>query len=242
MPDRRKHRGPHQADPQLFTEATLPRLRQAVSDLSWLLERGYRDPSALKLVGDRHGLRQRQREAVRRAACSDAMREVHARGFVPLEEGSLASRPVSIDGFNCVVTVEAALSGGVILRCRDGRLRDIASVHGSYRKVSETESAATLLGGQLARAGAGPATWYLDSPVSNSGRLRSLLLDLAERRGWDWSVELVTDPDVILRESTEVCATNDGGILDVGVPSIDLPAAAIAAGVPGVWLVDLATS
>ena len=37
-----------------------------MSDLSWLLEKGYADRSALKLVGDRYRLRQRQRTADRR--------------------------------------------------------------------------------------------------------------------------------------------------------------------------------
>src|SRR5256885_8530001 len=47
---------------------------------SWLLSRGYQPKSALKLVGDRHSLRERQRLAVGRAACSDESRERrHAR-------------------------------------------------------------------------------------------------------------------------------------------------------------------
>ena len=50
----------------------LPALRQAVADLSWLLERGYAEKSSLKLVGDRYDLLARQRTAVGRCACSDA--------------------------------------------------------------------------------------------------------------------------------------------------------------------------
>ena len=45
--------------------------------------------------------------------------------------------------------------------------------------------AAGLLGESLELAGAGSARWLLDSPVSNSGRLRTLLLELAGKRGWD---------------------------------------------------------
>jgi len=242
MPDRRKHRGPHQSDGRLFDEQALPALRAAVADLSWLLGRGYGDPSALKIVGDRHGLRQRQREAVRRAACSGAARDQHEQGRVTLGRGALSGRPVLVDGFNNIVSVEAAMSGGVILRCRDGFHRDIASVHGSYRKVAETQAAAELLGDTLEHAGAGPTRWLLDAPVSNSGRLRALLLELAESRGWDWTVELVDDPDRLMRVSSELCATADGGILDAGVASIDLAGAAIAAGVPDAWIVDLAES
>ena len=37
MPDKRHHRGPHPADAELFAPAAVPRLRDAVADLSWLL-------------------------------------------------------------------------------------------------------------------------------------------------------------------------------------------------------------
>ena len=239
MPDRRRNRGANQADPQLFAPEAIPSLRSAVADLSWLLERGYADPSALKLVGDRHGLARRQREAVRRSACSDAMRELHGRHRIALEPGALAGRAVLVDGFNCIVTVESALGGGVVLRCRDGWHRDVASVHGSYRKVAQTERAAELLGEALERAGANAATWLLDRPVSNSGRLRALLLDVARRRGWDWTVELPDDPDLVLKLGEAVAATSDGGVLDHGLPCCDLAGAAIAAGAPQAWIVDL---
>jgi hypothetical protein len=59
-------------DVELFAEAHQGPLRSAVEDLAWLLSRGYAEASALKLVGDRHGLVARQQLGVRRAACSDA--------------------------------------------------------------------------------------------------------------------------------------------------------------------------
>jgi hypothetical protein len=239
MPDRRRHRGPHQADHRLFAEEQLPALRAAVGDLSWLLSRGYSDPAALKLVGDRHGLRARQREAVRRAACSDEALALHRRGRVALEAGVLAFRPVLVDGFNCIVTLEAALSGAVVLLCRDGWHRDISSVHGSYRRVEETQAAVTMLGEALHRAGAGPTTWLLDRPVSNSGRLGRLIETTAQSQGWRWSVELLNDPDRRLSDGDVLVATSDGGVLDASGPSIDLPGAVIDSAVPKARLVDL---
>ena len=55
-----------------FLPEAVPRLRSAVSDLSWLLSRGYADKSALKIVGDRYNLLERQRIAVMRCSSSDA--------------------------------------------------------------------------------------------------------------------------------------------------------------------------
>src|SRR5262252_7862615 len=70
-PDIRKHRGAHPEDRQLFAGDQCVRLRAAVCELSWLLTRDYSIKSALKLVGDRHALAERQRLAVARAASSD---------------------------------------------------------------------------------------------------------------------------------------------------------------------------
>ncbi|HSG88818.1 MAG TPA: DUF434 domain-containing protein, partial [Pseudomonadales bacterium] len=74
MPDHRRHRGPHPDDARLFAPDTVGPLRTAVGDLSWLFSRGYAERSAVKVVGDRYRLRERQRIALRRSACSDAAR------------------------------------------------------------------------------------------------------------------------------------------------------------------------
>ena len=136
MPDQRKHRGPHPDDAKLFAVDQVPPLQTAVRDLSWLLSRGYANPSSLKLVGDRYGLDTRQRLAVGRSACSDAA--VSRRQEHQLTEKELRGQDIWIDGYNVLTSIEAALSGGVILRGRDGCTRDMASMHGSYRKVQET--------------------------------------------------------------------------------------------------------
>jgi hypothetical protein len=84
VPDKRLHRGPHPDDAQLFAAEMLPPLRNAASDLSWLLSRGYSSNSALKLGGDRYALRERQRNAVARCACSDDARLRRERSRVEL--------------------------------------------------------------------------------------------------------------------------------------------------------------
>src|SRR5205823_2381462 len=158
-------------------------------ELSWLLTRGYPIHASLKLVGDRYGLGERQRVAVSRAACSDTSRAKRQANRLPLE--SIADESVIVDGFNLLITVEAALSGGAILVCRDGCLRDLASVHGSYRHVQETEAALCLLGETLQTFAPATVEWLLDRPISNSGRLAQQIRDLAAQRSWPWSVELV---------------------------------------------------
>lgn len=90
----------------------------------------------------------------------------------------------------------------------------MASMHGSYRRVEETVPALALIGETLAAVRCGPCHRWLDEPVSNSGRLRGIILNLATERGWSWTVELTSDPDHNLRDSKRVIATADGPVLD----------------------------
>jgi hypothetical protein len=179
MPDQRSHRGPHPADETLFDAKAIGNLRLALADVSLLLTKGYAAKSALKLVGDRFTLKERQRLAIMRSACSDQQRA--SRSEHRVESQTLAGHSIAIDGYNVLITIEAALSQGLVFKGRDGCYRDLASVHGTYRKVTETVPAVQLIGEFLREKGVGEARWLLDSPVSNSGRLKTLIRELAEK-------------------------------------------------------------
>jgi len=236
-PDTRRHRGAHPSDAGLFAPDQLARLRGATGDLSWLLARGYQTKSALKLVGDRYALRERQRLAVARAACAE---EVCAgRRARRLEAEAAAGADLAVDGFNLVITIEAALSGGALVLCRDGCLRDLSSVHGSYRAVSETERAVLLVGRSLAALGPASVLWLLDSPVSNSGRLAERLRQLAAAHGWPWGVEAVFNPDRRIVESGRVAVTSDSNVIDGAARWINFSRHLVERHVPGAWVVDL---
>jgi hypothetical protein len=237
VPDKRHHRGPHPDDARLFGADALPQLQNAVGDLSWLLSRGYASTSAIKIVGDRYALRERQRTAVGRSACSDAAGERRRRTKVELTE--LTGRTLLLDGYNVLTSVEAALAGGVILFARDGAYRDMASVHGTWRKVEETVPAAELIGGLLAELRVERAQWLFDRPVSNSGRLKSLLEQIGDARGWPWEIRLVPDPDKLLRESDQIVATADSAVLDECARWVNLARSAIDGRIPDAHVVDL---
>jgi hypothetical protein len=236
VPDRRRHRGAHPEDRELFSPARQPQLRAAVADLAWLLTRGYAGTAALALVGDRHRLDARQRLAVRRATCSDPQRADRARRR--LAPAEVRGRPLWVDGFNVLITIEAALAGGILLRCRDGCLRDMASLHGSYRTVDETDPAARALLETLAGLGPASSRILLDRPVSNSGRLRAAL----DRSHDDRSVDLLDDVDAVLRAAPAgtVVATADAGILDRCAAWLDLASLAVARAAPTAAEVRLA--
>jgi hypothetical protein len=232
-----RHRGAHPADAKLFAPKNQKILRQAVHDLSWLLSRGYAPTASLKLVGDHFALKERQRLAVARAACSDRQRESRQRTRLPLE--SVRGQDMLIDGFNIVVTAEAALSDGLLIRCRDGCVRDMSSVHGSYRSVAETDGAIRLIGEILFGAEPASVLWLLDRPVSNSGRLAQRIREMAAEHNWPWSVEVVMSPDKILRSSDQTVVTSDSNVLDGVKGWINLGEILVTQLLPGAWIVDL---
>ena len=239
MSSANRHRGRHPADEELFGADATPALRQAVADLSGLLSRGYAMNSSVKLVGDRHQLRERQRLAATRAACSDSAREKRARQHLSTE--ALRGRTVWIDGFNLLVTLEAALSGGVLLHCRDGCLRDMSAVHGSYHAVVETDAALTLAAARLAELHAASVHWFLDKPVSNSGRLAARIRELAEQHHWPWSVDTVFNPDTDLIAARDtVVISSDAMVIDGAASWYNLAADLILTHPCGpAWVVNL---
>ena len=191
-------------------------------------------------MGDRFQLRRRQREALRRASCTDGQRR--ERGERMRSPADLAGSTLLVDGFNVIITVEAALSGAAVFLCRDGCLRDIASIHGSYRQVDETRRALEACGALLEAAGIRAAEWLLDSLVSNSGRLANMMRTLASEHGWDWDVRLVKNPDAELVEREEPVATSDAPVLDRCGAWCNLAREVVGSGVPESWIVDLVKS
>ncbi len=233
------HRGPHQKDASLFAPAKIPMLCEAVADLSWLFERGYASKSALELVGNHFQLHERQRIAVGRCACGDATRD----GRLNKCAASATNQTLHLDGYNILMLVEAALGGSVLLRGRDGALRDLASEHGNFRRVEETGPALELIATFLDELRVKDCVWWLDAPVSNSGRLRALILETAAKEGRDWRVELVPSADAALKkvDNSVLVVTADSAILDVVPRWFNLGAMLVMAHVPGAWLVDLSS-
>lgn len=223
MTDKRRHRGMAPGDERDFAAEMRSRLREAAFELSWLLGRDYAEPSALKLVGDRHQLTSRQRAAVRRSSCSEAIRTARLEKRVAVD--ALEGRALHIDGFNALIVCESLLSGGVVLVGRDGAHRDLASVHGTWRKVVETSAAIDALADVIVSSRPASVRWLLDRPVSNSGRLKTMLMEHEAAAETGWSVELVDSPDRLLAQSEGVVASADGWVIDQSRAWVDLPGA-----------------
>jgi hypothetical protein len=237
MSDTRTHRGAHPEDLKIFAEHHWPALHAASEELCWLLDRGYALRSALALTGDRHSLVQRQRLALARCACSRPQLESRQRRCVGTD--TLRGGELWIDGYNLLITVEAALAGGIIIHGRDGCYRDMASLHGTYREVAETDRAAELIGSATANWGVARCRWLLDRPVGNSGRLKATLLTIAEQFNWAWDVDLEFNPDKILAHTSAIVATSDSVVLDQCGHWCNVAGEVITASAPHAYIVDL---
>ena len=239
MPRHQTHRGLAPQDERLFAARQLPALRAAAADLCWLLDRGYAPRSAIELVGNRHNLTSRQRMAVSRHACSHD--DVKRRQKLRVEPGRLQGRELWLDGYNVLTILESALAGGIVLLCRDDCCRDIAGIHRRYRKLAETLPALRLIGETAAALGVSRCRWWLDQPVSNSGRLKTLILEAAANAGWNMEVELTFSPDHVLSHTGEIIATSDGIVLDRCQRWVNLARLIIAERLPQTRLLDLAS-
>jgi hypothetical protein len=233
---RTQHRGPHPDDARLFGPDALPRLQRAAEEVAWLLDRGYSMATALTAVGNHHQLELRQRVALSRGGCSEAARQARqARALTPEQ---LTGLELHIDGFNLIIALEVALGGGVLIEGRDGCLRDLAGLRGSYHLVAETETALAHVGQVLTTLSVAEARFYLDAAVSNSGRLRGVILEQAA--AWPLSVtaELLPNVDPTLAAWAGVVSA-DAVILDACRSWANLAAWIVARGIPEARLIHL---
>jgi len=230
-------RGPHPDDPRLFAPARLPVLRRAAEEVSWLLGRGYSPETALAAAGNHHQLELRQRVAVSRSCSSDESRDrrVARRTGARAAQGST----LHIDGFNLVIALEVALAGGVLVRGREGALRDLAGLRGSYSVADQTAAALSLVGDYLRPCPPSAARFLLDQRVSNSARLKTLIERIASPWPFPVAVDLVPNPDPVLA-TLDWVVTADALILEHCGRWVNLASEIVAARIATAWIVDLA--
>lgn len=216
-----RNRGKEASDDRLFGDILMQeKIKEAAKDMLYLLSRGYAEKSSIQLVGNRYALNARQQKVLQGMSCSEQQmvsRREHA--IVPNE---LLGQTIAIDGFNLLIILESALSGAFIFKGLDGYYRDVSSVHGTYKRVQKTEEAILIVGNALRDLGVEHVHWYFDAPVSNSGKLKTILRELAERHLFSWKIDLVNNPDKVLADAHQIVVSSDGWILDRAQRNINL--------------------
>ena len=226
-------RGYHGKDAVQFGPKWEAKLNAAIQELFFLLNRGYDVKSASTFIGNHYLLSERQRLALARITSPEtALQSRRAKELLQPPES------LALDGFNTIITLEVALSGSLLLEGMDGTIRDLAGLRGSYRIVDKTVRAVELLLVRLEALGVKEALFYLDQQVSNSGRLRALLLDKAAERSVQVRVELHPSVDGVLSRLENV-VTTDAIILDKCGSWYNLNRGIIQEAVPKAWVLRL---
>lgn len=213
-------RGYSPNDQKEFCSKSVDILLKAGRDLQYLLNQGYNIKGASTFIGNHYLLSERQRLALVRAISSNEsikMREAKEVKIIP--QGSV----VNIDGFNTIITLEVALSDSLLLKSMDGTIRDLAALRGTYRLIDKTDTAITLIGSILEKNKVEKAVFYLDAPVSNSGRLKQRITELLNQFTFEVQVEVINNVDAVLEKLDNVI-TSDAIILDKCVSWINLNA------------------
>ena len=198
-------RGYSPKDPKEFGSESIKTLHKAGKDLQYLLNQGYPIKGASVFVGNHYLLSERQRLAVVRGVSSDENIKIrNAKEIKNIPSGST----VNIDGFNTIITLEVALSDSLLLKCMDGTIRDLAALRGTYRLIDKTDEAIMLIGKMLEKNKTAKAVFYLDAPVSNSGRLKQRIEELLKEFSFEVQVEVIHNVDAVL-EKLDYVITSD---------------------------------
>ena len=212
-------------DERNFSPDAVERMRIASRHIQYLINEGYDLKQATVFVGNHFLLSERQRLAIMRSVAKDQDLAERKSKQLPLSE--LKGKEVWIDGFNTVITLEVLLSDSLLFTCMDGTIRDLAALRGTYRLIPETTEAVRLMFDILQEASVGKVNILLDEPVSNSGRLKSLIAETAEskysssliaetaeqNKSFDLDIRILRDVDRTLY-GKEGVITSDSIILD----------------------------
>lgn len=169
-----------------FKGKELEKLKNASFDAIFLLNRGYKVKVATMFVQQHYQLAEPQRLSIARSIASDE--SIEQRQKKVLQKEDCKGKEIYIDGFNAIIPMESLVSDSPLFLCMDGAIRDMANLKGSYSVIDKTEKAIHLILQQLDKLEVRKANIFFDKPVSNSGILKSLIAEIAEK--YNYKVEL----------------------------------------------------
>lgn len=208
-----RNRGKNTGDNELFgSEKQINKLKLAVQDMQYLLSREYSEKATSELIGNRYRLKTRQIQAFRAASASN--NQTKNRKLKELGIADLKNKTIYLDGFNVLILLESILSQAYIFEGCDDCYRDLSGVHGTYKRVNQTQQSIELVSVFFQKTQLEKLVWIFDKPVSNSGRIKQIILEFAHENNLNWEVDLQYNPDKFLADNAEIIASSDAWILD----------------------------
>ena len=218
-----------------FGKSEQEKMKRAAEEIYYFLNRGYDIKSCTTYVGNHHLLSERQRLALLRSMVPGVLLDERMRKEIPQ---NTSMDKVYIDGFNTIITLEVAFSKCLLVQGMDTAIRDLAGLRGTYRIVDKTKMAIDGILNALDRLKVREAVFYLDRPVSNSGRLKQYILQLSEEYNTGVQVEVINDVDRTLYDREGVI-TSDAVILDKSRSWYNLNRFIIQDSLPEAWIYDV---
>ena len=208
-------------DERNFSKEAIETLRTASRHIIYLINEGYDLKQASTFVGNHFLLSERQRLAAMRSVAEDKQLRERRNKQVSLDD--ISGKTVWVDGFNTIITLEVMLSHSILLSCMDGTIRDLAALRGTYRLIPETSEAIRMMFAVLQESNVSSIHILLDEPVSNSGRLKVRIAEIAEEYSFDLDIQIMRDVDRELYGKENII-TSDSIILDHCISWINLTA------------------
>lgn len=223
-------------DSRVFSQEKLPAIRAAIEEVSWLLGRGYPMDLAVRAAGDHHQLPARARICVSRAACAPVVAKARHAKSIP--STALRAKTVDLDAFNIVVSLEVARGTGLLFRCPDQALRDLAGLRGSYKPVEATQAAVETLVQWFADHSVDELRVWIDEPLSNSGQIRRMFHDASLRySSMKTQVTLVRDADKAMA-GQEIVVSADAVVIDQGQHWVNVVSEVLSEWAPSAWVLE----
>lgn len=190
----------------------MPDLEDAVSEIRYLLERGYPKQSAITYVCNHHRLDIEFRHIFTRILYT--RNTITSRKAKTVSCGDINNNEVWIDGYNIIIGVESALRGDPVYLCDDGFLRDTRGVFRNFHSSDDTEQALYELLSVLALHNPKRIEIVFDSQISKSGELARQIDKKMNDMGIPGCARTSKQADFDLKQCNKIVATSDGGIID----------------------------
>jgi len=205
----------------------LERLRNAIIDAKFLLDRGYPKSTVIGIVAQRYSLTKPERSLIYRALHTNHEISIIKNKLIR-DVDKVRDHSLVIDGFNVLITLESLIRGEPILLCDDGVFRDISSSFRKYRITELTLTALNLLLEIISIIVPSEVIVVYDSPVSHSGDLAMKTRSLMKNLNIESKVIVSRTPDTTILSLGEITASSDTVILLRARHILDIPGIAIS--------------
>lgn len=193
-------------DDRWFSTESQPVLCTASRHIQYLINEGYDLKKSTEFVGNHFLLSSRQRMALMRCLCTD--HDLSLRKAKEYDSSDISGKDVVLDGLNQIITLETYLQRGTLLHGRDGCIRDLAGLRGSYHLIPETEKAVEMILKHLSSLHPHSITFLFDRQVSNSGRLKTLAEKTAASLNIPVTLFLSSETDTCLKHLSCIVTTD----------------------------------